>query len=195
MRRLPAVALALFIVVGAPGVVGAHHILGVPHYAYDERYPQTPVLTYRVEAGRFELRMTGYPGKIDPGNRATFHVYVTRLDGGAPFDGIVTMTVFEERLLGEDPVVYGPMEAELDERVFKFHPRFENEATYLLRVHFEHEGEPWTIDLPMAVGEPGSPWSVLLSVAVGLGLFLVVIRAVRIKQRRAAAAADRMVSA
>ncbi len=180
-----AIRLLLLALLLAPSTGWTHHILGVPHYAYDEDYPQTPVLTYRVEAGRFELRMTGYPGVIEPGDRATFHVYVTRLDGGAPFDGIVTMTVFEDQLLGSDPIIYGPMEAELDERVFKFHPRFETEATYLLRVAFEDEGDPWTIDLPMAVGEPGSPWAVIGGIALAVLLFLIVIRAARIKRRRA----------
>lgn len=182
--RLLVIALVL-----APSIATAHHILGVPHYAYDEDYPQTPVLTYRVDAGRYELRMTGYPGMIEPGDRATFHVYVTHREGGAPFGGIVTMTVFEDRLLGADPVVYGPMDAEIDERVFKFHPRFEVEATYLLRIHFEDAGTPWTIDLPMQVGNPGSPWGVVVGVAVALGLFLIIIRAVRIKRRRATASA------
>lgn len=177
--------LALLALCVVPTVAAAHHILGVPHYAYDERYPQTPVLTYRVEAGRFEIRMTGYPGKIDPGDRATFHVYITRVDGGAPFDGVVTMTAFEERLFGADSIVYGPMEAAIDERVFKFHPRFQNEATYLLRLYFEHEGETWTVDLPMEVGSPGSPWTVVVGVALAIALFLVVIRAARIKRRRA----------
>jgi hypothetical protein len=51
-----------------PPGVWAHHILGIPHYAYDEQYPQTPVLTYRVDAGANELKMTGYPG---PGTRAS----------------------------------------------------------------------------------------------------------------------------
>jgi len=184
-------ALLLLALLLVPGPAAAHHILGIPHYAYDEDYPQTPVLTYRVEAGRFELRMTGYPGKIEPGDRATFHVYVTRNDGGAPFDGIVTMTVLEDRLLGADPVVYGPMDAEIDERVFKFHPRFENRATYRLRVHFEDGGERWTIELPMEVGDPRSPWPVLLALALVTATFLIVIRAARIKRRRAALAGGR----
>lgn len=178
--------LLLVALVVSPSIASAHHILGVPHYAYDEDYPQTPVLTYRVDAGRYELRMTGYPGMIEPGDRATFHVYVTHQDGGAPFGGIVTMTVFEDQLLGTDPVVYGPMDAEIDERVFKFHPRFEAEATYLLRMHFEDEGTPWTIDLPMQVGNPGSPWGVVVGVTSSVGLFLIVIRALRIKRRRTA---------
>lgn len=180
------IGLLLVATVLAPSIASGHHILGVPHYAYDEDYPQTPVLTYRVEAGRYEIRMTGYPGRIEPGDRATFHVYVTHRDGGAPFGGIVTMTVFEDQLLAPDPVVYGPMDAEIDERVFKFHPRFEAEATYLLRIHFEDEGTPWTIDLPMQVGNPGSPWGVVAGVAAAVGLFLILIRAARIKRRRAA---------
>ncbi len=164
--------------------VEAHHILGIPHYAYDEQYPQTPVLTYRVDTGQYEVRMTGYPGNPQPGERTTFHVYITRKDNGALFVGSVWMTVKEDRLIGEDPVVYGPMEAQLEERVYKFHPEFENESNYTVRIAFEADGEPWTIDLPTVVGEPGSPWAVLGGAGAGLVLFLVVIRAIRIKRKR-----------
>jgi hypothetical protein len=162
----------------------AHHILGIPHYAYDEMYPQTPVLTYRVEAGAYDVRITGYPGRPKPGERCTFHVYIKRTETGELFDGTVIASVSMDRALGEDRVVYGPVVARQEERVFKFYPQLKEEADYILRISFEAEGVPWTIDLPMVVGEPGSPWTVLGTVAVGLVAFLVVIRAIRIKRRR-----------
>ena len=179
-------ALCVLLLLGSVRLASAHHILGIPHYAYDERYPQTPVLTYRVEMGPHEIKMTGYPGKPKVGERCTLHLYVRRLDDGKLFDDTVTLTVFRDRLIGTDTAVYGPAEARLEESLYKFYPVFEVEANYLVRVAFEAEGAPWIIDLPMVVGEPGSPWAVLGGIAIGVATFLVVIRAIRIKRRRAA---------
>jgi len=180
MSFLP-LALA-FLLVASPAV--AHHILGIPHYAYDEQYPQTPVLTYRVESGPFDIKMTGYPGKPKPGERCSVAVYISRLDNGELFDDTVTFTAFRKRWFGKDHAVYGPMDGALEQAVYKFYPQFEEEAEYLLRLEFEAEDTPWILDLPMVVGEPGSPWVVLGSVGGGLLCFVVVIRAIRIKRSR-----------
>lgn len=163
---------------------GAHHILGIPHYAYDEQYPQTPVLTYHVVSGPFDIRMTGYPGKPRPGERCSIYVYVKHVEDDSVFEDVVTCTVFRKRWFRPDLSIYGPIEAELDQAVYKFYPQFEEESDYLLRIAFEEEDVPWIIDLPMVVGEPGSPWLVLGSVLGGGALFVIVIRAIRIKRER-----------
>jgi ferredoxin len=173
----------LLMLLAAPPAFG-HHILGIPHYAYDEQYPQTPVLTYRVNAGPHEVKMTGYPGIPKPGEACSYHVYIKRLDTEVPFDDRVTLQVFRDKLIGEDPVIYGPVEAKLEQSVYKFYPRFEAEANYTVRIRYEAEGAPWIIDLPVVVGEPGSPWTVLGSAVLGIAAFLVIIRAARIKMRR-----------
>ncbi len=167
-----------------PSGARAHHILGLPHYAYDERYPQTPVLTYRANAGPNELKMTGYPGVPRPGQRCTIHIYLRNIESGELFDGKVTLTVMRDRMIGTDPVVYGPLETGLELSLYKFSPQFEQEGNYTLRLEYMAEDEPWIIDLPLVVGEPGSPWTVVGSTAAGLALFLVIIRAVRIKRKR-----------
>lgn len=162
----------------------AHHILGIPHYAYDEQYPQTPVLTYRVDAGANEVKMTGYPGVPEPGEQGSLHVYIRRRETGKLFDGPVTLTVMEDRLIQSDPVVYGPITARLEDSLYKFYPQYAAEANYVVRIEFEADGAPWTIDLPIVVGEPGSPWLVLGGVGGATLIFLIVVRAVRIKMRR-----------
>ncbi len=185
--RSPFARIVLFLSIGAAvfaPVLLAHHILGIPHYAYDEQYPQTPVLTYRVNAGPHEVKMTGYPGIPCPGERCTYHVYIKNLGSGELFDSRVTMSVMRDRLFGSDRVIYGPVEASLEQAVYKFFPEFEDEANYTVRIEYEAEGAPWIIDLPVVVGEPGSPWAVAIGSFSGLVLFLVVIRAIRIKMRR-----------
>ena len=171
----------------------AHHILGVPHYAYDEEYPQTPVLTYSVNAEGYMVKMTGYPGHPEPGERCSVHVYALSPELGAPFDGTVTMTVRRDRAFGKDPVIYGPVEAEIEEAIFKFYPTYDAEARYLIDVTFDREGAPWTIRLPIEIGEPSSPWSVVF---FGIGAALigfVLLRAFLIKASRNAASAEQPV--
>ncbi len=177
-------AIAGALVLGWTGLASAHHILGIPHYAYEEDYPQAPVLTYRVNAGPYEVKMTGYPGMPSPGEPCALHVYIRDRRVDRPYDGEVTLTVLRDRLIGEDPIVYGPVSARLDERIYKFYPRFDREANYTVRIAFSGDTGPWTLDLPMVVGEPGSPWVVLGAVAFGVLCFLLVIRAVRIKLKR-----------
>lgn len=169
----------------------AHHILGIPHYSYDERYPQVPILTYRVVAGTHDFEMTGYPGRPRPGEQSFLNVYIRDTERGVAFDGTVQLEVRRDRLLGDDPVVYGPVEAQLDESVYKFYPRFADEANYNVRIQWQVDGVPWIVDLPMVVGQPGSPWAVVAGVVGGLAAFLVVIRALRIKLQRKAARAPR----
>ena len=114
-----------------------HHILGIPHYAYDEDYPQAPVLTYKVEAGTNVVEMTTYPGRPVPGESCALHVYIRRSDDGRPFDSAVTLSVLRDRMLGADPLVYGPMEVRLEEALYKFYPKFDVEGDYVVRIEFE----------------------------------------------------------
>jgi hypothetical protein len=162
----------------------AHHIMGIPHYAYDEQHPGTLVLTYRLEAGPYDVRMTGHPGNPTPGEQCRLHIDIRRLDDGALFDGVVTMTVMKDQLFGSNPIVYGPSEAQIEEWLFKFYPEFKDEANYMVRIEFEVDAVPWIVDLPMVAGEPGSPWVVLGGTVGGLMIFVVVIRAIRIKRQR-----------
>ena len=177
-------AMVVFMFFTMAAAASAHHILGIPHYAYNEQYPQTPILTYLVNAGPHQIKMTGYPGIPRPNEFCSYNVYIQRLDDKKPFDGPVTFSVIRNELVGKDPVIYGPVEARLDQAVYKFYPRFGSEANYTVRIDYEAEGAPWTIDLPVVVGQPGSPWTVLICIGVGLIVFLVVIRAVRIKRQR-----------
>jgi len=163
----------------------AHHILGVPHYAYDELYPQTPVLTYKANLHTYRIEMTAYPGKPEPGERTSIHVYILNTETGMIHDGDVTLTITRDRALLPEPVVYGPIEAEVEEAMFKFFPNFERTGNYSLELSFEGSDDEWIIELPMQVGEPRSPWLAIGAGGATLLALLIGLRAFRIKKKRA----------
>jgi len=168
----------------AASPAGAHHILGVPHYAYDENYPQTPVLTYRAEIHDYVVEMTGYPGKPEPGERFSLHAYVQNAGTGEVVSDGAVLTVKRDRFLVRDAIIYGPMEAELEESMYKYFPQFEVAGDYVLELAFETEGDDWLILLPMTVGEPKSPWA-MIGIGLALGCTaLIIARAVLIKSKR-----------
>lgn len=169
----------------------AHHIMGIPHYAYSENYPQAPVITYKMAAGPCILEMTGYPGKPVPEEITQMHAYIyNKADKSDVFDGPVEAYVFRESL-GERQVVFGPVQTRFEDKLHKFSPVYREAGKYLVRVEMEIEGQPYEIDLPIVVGDPANPLAGLLGWGLSLGLLLIVIRAIKIKRRRALSLASR----
>ena len=164
----------------------AHHILGVPHYNYNEAYPQTPILTMKADVPGFSIEITGNPGKPEPGDRCNLHVYIRDLETGKPYDGTVTLIVERERMLIRNERIYGPIEGQIEEAMYKFHPEFEVVGNYAVLASFNAHGEEWVIEMPLVVGEPVSPWRAAAPYLGGGALLLVVARALRIKRKRRA---------
>lgn len=186
-RRAVAPALVLGLVLS--GVATAHHILGIPHYAYDESYPQAPVITYSVDAGPYLVKVTGYPGKPAPGELAQVHAYIVRRDdASAIYAGAVEARLERDGWLGPS-VVWGPSATRFEENLHKLAPRFGEAGRYRLRLELDLEGQPYEIDFPLVVGEPASPGATLAGWVAALLLLVVCVRAARIKLERRRAAA------
>jgi hypothetical protein len=167
----------------------AHHIMGIPHYSYDEAYPQAPVITYAIEAGPYVVNLTGYPGRPAPHELAEVHAYVRRAsDDSDVFSGPINARVERDGLFGPQ-VVWGPVETRFEENLHKLAPTFGEAGNYRVRLEMMLEGQPYELDFPMVVGEPTSPTTTLLAFGGGLLALLVVARAAKIKldRRRAAA--------
>ena len=168
-----------------------HHIMGVPHYAYDEAYPQAPVVTYAVQAGPYVVKVTGYPGRPAPFERAEIHAYLQTADEREIYSGPIEASVRRTGLLGQE-VVWGPNPALFDDNLHKFTPSFGEAGQYHIRLELDLEGQPYEIDFPIAVGEPGHPGRTLLAWLGGVAVLVVCLRAARIKlerRRRAEASA------
>lgn len=185
-KQIPRLCAILSLGLVASFPVYAHHILGVPHYNYDEAYPQTPILTMKTEVHGFSIEITGNPGNPQPGDRCNLHVYIRDLETGKPYDGTVTLSVERERMLIRNERMYGPIDGKIEEAMYKFHPEFDLVGNYAVLASFHARGEEWIIEMPIVVGEPTSPWRAAAPYLGGITLLLVVARAMRIKQKRRA---------
>ena len=174
----------------ATELAAAHHILGVPHYAYDESYPQAPVITYVVEAGPYKINVTGYPGRPAPGELGEVHAYIRRAtDESEVFAGPISARLERDRMLGPE-VVWGPLDTRFEENLHKLTPSYGEAGNYRIRLEMMLEGQPYEIDFPMVVGDPASATATLLAWGGSLLAFVVLVRAARIKlERRRAAGA------
>ena len=194
MKQLSVIAsvlMATIVIAGYATPSWGHHILGVPHYSYSEDYPQTPFLTYAVKAEGYTVKVTGNPGHPVPGEPTGLHVYVKNELTGKPYPGTVTVSVFEERFMRTERLVYGPSEAQREEAIFKFSPIYENVANYQLHIEF-HDDKEWSIVLPVVAGEPKSPWISIGLTGGGIALALLIFRAIRIKSRRRSKREEKM---
>lgn len=196
-RVLCGVLVATFCVasVGIPAL--AHHILGIPHYAYDESYPQAPVIKYAVEAGPYVVELTGYPGRPVPGERAEMHAYIRpKSGGGKPYDDLVLIRVVEGTHTSEDASgknIFGPENLRPEGNLYVFHPEYPVDGEYTVKLKFQAEGQPFTISFPLTVGEPKSAWAPLLWTLGFMTMVVVVVRAIAIKRRRRLAREQRRI--
>lgn len=179
-RWLIALLLVGLFSVGTP----AHHIMGIPHYSYDENYPQAPVITYKVMAGPYVVELTGYPGKPAPHELSQMHAYIYQAkEKTRVFPGPIQARVERDRL-GEQEVVFGPVDTRFDENLHKFSPVYQEPGVYRVRLEMQLEGQPYEIDFPIEVGYPGNPLWGFAGWIAGLVLLVVIIRATKIKMTR-----------
>jgi ferredoxin len=177
------VAVAVGLLLAAPA--GAHHILGIPHYAYDDSYPQAPVLRLVEDVGPWEVQLTCYPGKPQPGARSEVHVYaVEKMRHRRPFPHPMALTVFAIDMWGGRTAIHGPATGARQQNLYKFFPTYPAAGNYEILLEMHDPQTHSTMRFPMAVGEPGNPWIPVGAFAGSLGSLWIVVRAIRIKRAR-----------
>ncbi len=180
-------ALIMLLCLGLAAPAQAHHIIGIPHYAYDKSYPQAPVLRLRDKIGPYEVTLTAYPGNPKPGEKSEIHVYVTDPATNTPYEKSVLLEAYRLKIFGFQEKIADAGEGLVDMGLHKFQVFYPAVANYEVVLVLPGLDGTSTLRLPMVVGEPGSPWRDL---ALFGGSFLglaVVVRAVKIKRARAAA--------
>jgi ferredoxin-type protein NapH len=188
-QRADAVAAVLFWAALAGFILGpaparAHHILGLPHYSYKENYPQVPTLEYPATAGPYDVLLTSYPGKPRPGEAANLAFYIKDRRSGEPYARPVSVRVLQTFTFGRSLEVEPATRIHPFDQMHKLTATFDREGEYVAELTLDVEGRAEVIPFLMVVGDPSSAWSVIGAVAAGLGVFFVVVRAVKIKRAR-----------
>lgn len=183
--RTDAASLAL-LCLGLAAPARAHHIIGIPHYSYDESYPQAPVLRLRDKIGPYEVVLTAYPGEPKPGEKSEIHVYVTDPETNTAYRQPVLLEAYRLKAFGFQDKIADAGEGLVDMGLHKFHVVYPAVANYEVVLVLPGLDGTSTLRFPLVVGEPGSPWRDVALFGGGFLALLVMVRAVKIKRARAA---------
>jgi ferredoxin-type protein NapH len=183
-RKLTVVGPLLVVALLLPARAGGHHILGLPHYSYKENYPQAPTLEYPATTGPYDVLLTSYPGKPVPGESANLAFYIKNRDTGRPFDRPISVRVLQTFTFGRNREVLPATVVQPFEVPHKLSATFPSPGEYVVELSVEVEGRTEVIPFMMVAGDPTATGSILAAVGAGLGLFVVVVRAIKIKRAR-----------
>lgn len=169
------VAATLLALGAAP--VAAHHIMGIPHYAYDENYPQLPFVEVTAQSGAWDLRFTYFPGLIQPGERIRFKLYGRHRESGEPLRVPLVAQLRRRRFAAASEPLAEPFPLRVGKgpegNDYKFFKTFPDYDSYEVLVRFPFpDGSVEEIPFPVDVGQ--SDDTPLLAAAFGLLLAAVV---------------------
>jgi hypothetical protein len=128
----------------------AHHIRGIPHYSYQENYPQAPAFEEFRESGSWELQFTYWQIPSQPA--LDLALYVKRLDTEKPYTGAVTLQVFKQ---GEDEStdLNHPVNAYANPRnIYKVGWVYEEAGVYIVKVDMGEGAEKISERFTIQVG-------------------------------------------
>jgi len=178
------VLMLLAIVLSTPTVASAHHILGLPHYSYKENYPQVPVLEYPATTGPYEVLLQCYPGEPVPGEVTNLAFYIKDAASSEPYEQPVGVRVLQTFTFGNNLDVLPSTEVSQFDGLHKISTTLPEDGEYVVELTMHVEGQPEVISFPVIAGNPSATASIVIAIAAGLLVFLIVVRAIKIKAKR-----------
>lgn len=180
--------LTLLLVAALPTAVAAHHILGIPHYKYDDTYPQIPYLEVIAQVGSTDLDFTYFPGIPEPGQAVRFKLYVHDRVTGEVFREPLRARVVRTTFFGGDTVVAEPFQIRTGKgpegNDYKFFLTFAAAEAYEVQVSFPNGDQVEVIPFPVVIGETDDT-PLIFGAAGVLGLTVVAVAIVKKKRRSA----------
>ena len=159
-----------------------HHIRGIPHYSYNENYPQSPLFEELRESGDWSLQFTFW--EIPAKKALDLAFYAKSIASGEPYTNAVTFQVFSQ---GEDLAQKKhPFAATINPRnVYKVGWVYEDAGLYIARVTLGEGARAVSEDFLFQVGEPPPNYWFMGGC---LGAVLVLVVSVALLKRRMDAA-------
>jgi hypothetical protein len=177
----------LVVLAGVSQVALAHHILGLPHYRYDESYPQIPCLEVVAQLGAHDAVFSQFPGRPRPGQSVRMKLYVVNRETGEPFVKPLTTDIIQERFFTEQTTIRKPFQIHVgqgpESKDYKFFHTFDEAESDSVRIALPGAEGYEVVSFPVIVGSTDS--RPLLPAAVGL-LGLIVLTLAVLKRRQLA---------
>ncbi len=158
----------------------AHHVLGRPAYKLNEDSNTPPSMQVETQVGDYFVSYMVYPAFPRANEPGRINLYATRLDGSGPFRGKIKFTVREDGWFADGKVESIGSQI-LDDNVFRQGFVFSEEGDYIISANFESEGQPYTIDFPLRVGNPGH-FGTMVSILAALVALLIGISFIQRKR-------------
>lgn len=182
MRRVVLALLACLAIVPA---ASAHHVLGRPAYSLNEDSNTPPSMQVEARIGEYLVTTMVYPAFPRPGAPGRISLYVSEIESGEPYRGMVTFSVRDHSWwswtgLDEGEIVLGRQP--IDDNVFRQGFRIETAGDYIISAAFEAGGERHVLDFPLRVGAPPPIGPIGIA---ALGALLALIAVAVIQRRRA----------
>ncbi|MBT7757711.1 MAG: hypothetical protein HN732_10320 [Rhodospirillaceae bacterium] len=187
MMRMAFKATFLGVLCGLGGFLGmanqseAHHILGRPAYSLNEDSNTPPSMQAEVQLGEYRMTYMLYPAFPRPGGTARISLYILGTKNGTPFDGRVTFTIREmpwNAWLGSEGHADRLGVQPPDDKVYRQGFTVPEAGEYMISADFQIDGEPYTVDFPVRIGEPPLIGPMAM-VAGGLLLMFILIAVMR----------------
>ncbi len=177
-RSRPLILTVLSVLALWSGAGQAHHVLGRPSYSLNEDSNTPPSMHVESQIGDYFVTYMVFPAFPRAGEPGRVHLYASRIDNGAPFQGEVTFKVRDDAWFGAEQETLGVQP--VDDNVFRQSFVFREDGDYLITAQFESAGEPYLIDFPLRVGGPAP----VGPVGVAVGIVVLALVGVNLVQRR-----------
>ncbi|MAF08811.1 hypothetical protein CMK11_00015 [Candidatus Poribacteria bacterium] len=169
MLLLSALALSL------ASTAYAHHQLGLPHYLYNEEYPQIPTMVIDAEAEGYDVTFSIYPGNPQPGDIVRVSAYIKHAMTGAVYQKPVEMSVSTVKFLRGESFVDQPKAVASEYNEYKVSYRFDTAEKYLVNLKFEpRPGFFETIPFPVVIGKTKFSVVPIVAGVIFVGTFVAV---------------------
>jgi len=155
----------------------AHHIRGIPHYSYQDNYPQAPLIEEFRDSGSWTLQFTFWQV---PGQKALdLALYVKNRATGKPYNGDVTFQVFMRGESKEQKKNH-PFQALPNRRnIYKVGWVYEEDGVYFAEVTLRDGDQRINETFRFQVGKPAPNYWLLggvIAFIAGLMIFVAVAK-------------------
>lgn len=163
--------------------VFAHHVLGRPAYSLSEDSNTPPSMQVETQIGDYYVTYMVYPAFPEPGKQGRLNLYATHRDNGQPFDGEVSFSIRDDSWFGGHQEVLGTQK--IDDGVYRQGFLINEAGQYIISANFHANGEPYTIDFPLKIGQVSAIGPLGITAMVIFSVLLLVNIAQRKRLLRA----------